>query len=311
MHQTPHSLLLTVLAIWFSLLTACNGNQEKSDVLLWKMHRLLELSTQQLTLHAQQELHALAEKQEDPATMFRAEEWYSKLEFFMLRTNAIYNVIDSLQNELLKLAKQEKPDLAFFKSVKTDRKYASMVASAERKLANLLSELKDDIFAKSSQIEKDLKSSELWSSIFTFPILAVGEKEQYSAAAIFASLSLIKNKIRMLSSTLAVYCNLKVGSYDDYFYSYSAIIGQNASVVRPGEKLEINAGVGAFSTDSKPEILVYNKKQPLLAEGFARFTGIAPQKAGKYTIPVTIIFNAFADKRDTVERTVTYEVVDY
>ena len=105
------------------------------------------------------------------------------------------------------------------------------------------------------------------------------------------------------------YCDMKVGCTIMIFDSYSAIVSQNSNILSPGDKLEIKAGIGAFTRSVAPEIAIYGKKYKLNEMGFVSYKTNAPQKPGVYKIPLLIkYFNQVTGKEDVIQTDIKYTV---
>jgi gliding motility-associated protein GldM len=93
------------------------------------------------------------------------------------------------------------------------------------------------------------------------------------------------------------------------FDSYSAIVGQSSSVVKPGEQIEITAGIGSFSKAALPTISFNNKIVPIDQAGTSVYKFRAPVGPGKYTMPVKIAFTDQDGKAQVMTKEVEYTVV--
>lgn len=121
-------------------------------------------------------------------------------------------------------------------------------------------------------------------------------------------LNQIENNVRILENRMVQFLSNKVGDYIEYYDVYSAFLAINAMRVEPGAKLEITAGVGAFSTRADPKIIIDGKPCSISEDGACHYTFSAPKTPGKYKTHVTVKFLDGMGKMDTVEKDVTYSV---
>ena len=82
------------------------------------------------------------------------------------------------------------------------------------------------------------------------------------------------------------------------------MIGQNSKHFKSGDKLEITAGVGAYSVASQPKIDIDNKDISVNDMGYAEFKKEISNNPGKYSLPVNITYYA---PDGTLKRS-TYEI---
>ena len=123
-------------------------------------------------------------------------------------------------------------------------------------------------------------------------------------------LSKFQNNIKINENKIVAYCKHKIGSTDGpgFFTTYSAIIGQNAQVLKPESFFEINAGVGAYSKAALPTIYINGSKKELNESGVAIAKMKTPIKPGNYKVPVLITFIDENGLKREVKQTIEYAV---
>ena len=67
------------------------------------------------------------------------------------------------------------------------------------------------------------------------------------------------------------YCYKQIGSVKVVYNQFEAFAGTNATYLMPGDELEVQAGIGAFSAAAKPVITIGGALQPLNADGVADY----------------------------------------
>ncbi|HEY1871798.1 MAG TPA: GldM family protein, partial [Chitinophagaceae bacterium] len=104
------------------------------------------------------------------------------------------------------------------------------------------------------------------------------------------------------------FCHNKVGEVNVVFDSYGAVIGQSSNYLMPGQKLDITAGVGAFSKKAQPTITIGGSPIQIGEDGAAHTT-LEGGGIGQHSIPVSITFtNQETGKPQTINQVVQYTV---
>lgn len=133
--------------------------------------------------------------------------------------------------------------------------------------------------------------------------------QEKKAGEISLFLSTLQNRVKIFENKLVVFCNEHVGGMNDWFDTYSAIIGQNKAQLLPGQFIEITAGVGAFSVKAKPVVSIKKKLQEISEDGAAHYKARVPSAPGNYSIPVEISFIDEFGKQQTISKSIEYKVV--
>lgn len=182
------------------------------------------------------------------------------------------------------------------------------------RLSNLLNNYKNDVLKIDSGMALAFNSSLIFTTkTFDSKPLAEQNFSNYFFDGLSKDESLyllnkFENNIRIVENRLAQFCDNKVGVTVDFYISYSAIVGQNTSYVQGGEQIEIVAGIGAFSRDAKPEIIIKGKKIPIDEMGIATSKFPASNNSGKHFVPVEISYTDQDGKKQTITKTVEYTV---
>ncbi len=122
-------------------------------------------------------------------------------------------------------------------------------------------------------------------------------------------LEITKSELLQLENTILNYINNNSITIYCGYNEFNAIASINSEVFLPNQPIEIYAGVGSFSADSKPKISVNKKNAPLI-DGMATYTSKAPKKAGVYSIPVIIEYTKPDGTTSKVHKDFFYTVVD-
>lgn len=236
----------------------------------------------------------MRKKSEDPPTREKAGFWLPRMHY-----------ADSLaQAALLQLAEIQRYDSS---------EGSSHTAGVAARLLGLLDTLsgtffKQDTLARNEFNAIDFLRARFGAKAAVPPDLAalLAGKTNLERALFLAQLRL---NILSLTNRLLSFETEQVGTLFDGYYSYSALVGQNTNVLLPGEKLTINAGVGAFLATAKPLFTMAGKVVEQGPDGQAVLQFKVPKKPGRYQVPVTIRFADPDGHEQQVTKWVEYRVV--
>lgn len=274
--------------IFFS---ACSGKSH-NEALVKAMEESLINSNIAVNNSTSENLHKLEEKAQDPASMDRANIWLPKAKQVTKLTLEILNHLEELKKENFINEEKSKDILARVLKYKED--VLNVDSSIRYEFAYKLL-LISNSFDSSGQHD-----SEFWKKLLKSPLSA--------------TFIMLQSNIKNIENHIVRYCNHRVASFDShgFFDSFSAIIAQSSKTVKAGEKIEITAGIGAFSRAAQPVIVINGKVVELEAEGFALYKFKASSKVGNHKVPVIITYdNPITGKLEArsidIEYTVTKE----
>jgi hypothetical protein len=125
-----------------------------------------------------------------------------------------------------------------------------------------------------------------------------------------AMLNKIESDVTLTENFLIEYCNYQV---IDNFCGYDKFwpIGSiSSSCVKPGDTVEVTAGVGMFGNIMRPRITIDGTAERLNSKKVAVHTFIANGKPGKHTIPVKIEYMDSDGTQETATKEITYYIID-
>ena len=130
--------------------------------------------------------------------------------------------------------------------------------------------------------------------------------EGLPATGVLAMLTRLQNKTRIIEYTLLQYIDRKIAYHDDWYTSTSVLTGLKSNYVRKGDKVEVFAGVGAFSLKGKPEITINGKVITPGADGVAIFSPKASSKKGKHFVNTTIDYTDIDGSKKSISKKIDY-----
>jgi hypothetical protein len=233
---------------------------------------------------------SLEEKTMEACTQERALEWYPKAKQVVAESKKIRDAINGIRQQ------ETIHDSTTGNLIKSLFRYRQSIESV------------DTTFT----IEAVLKLSFINRFLWDITGDSIGQSHQLlhtNRDIVNGYLAMLETDIKIAENRLVHFCDNKVGGCCWGFFSYSSIVGQNSSILGPGEKLTITAGIGAYSRDAQPEITINNKQIPLNEEGYSEYSIKAPQKPGSYSVPVTISFtDPITWKPETKQMRIEYTV---
>src|SRR5450432_3195812 len=120
-------------------------------------------------------------------------------------------------------------------------------------------------------------------------------------------LSKFQNDVKNSESQMVDYCYKQIGSVKVVYNQFEAFAGTNATYLMPGDELEVQAGIGAFSAAAKPDITINGSHQTLNADGVADFK-TKVEGAGEHTLTVNIAYTKPDGTIATIPKTIKYTV---
>jgi gliding motility-associated protein GldM len=236
---------------------------------------------------------AFAEELKDQTTQAKAAIWAPKADQVKKYSDEVYSYIETLKAELEKEAGTHeshvdgKPEInadnidAAVRLMDQKGKGKELYAKLGEFKKNILAVVKPEEFADNPTLQNSLKR-ELDGLDKSLPIdLSVpksksgnkygndvnGWTQSYfhmtPAIAALTILSKFQNDIKSSEAQMVDFIHSQVGKVKIVYDEFEAIAQANTSYAMPGDKIEITAGVGAFSAAAKPEISIAGSNIPL------------------------------------------------
>jgi gliding motility-associated protein GldM len=120
-------------------------------------------------------------------------------------------------------------------------------------------------------------------------------------------LSKFQNDVKNSESQMVDYCYKQIGSVKVVYNQFEAFAGTNATYLMPGDELEIQAGIGAFSAAAKPDITINGAHQSLNADGVADYK-TKVEGAGEHSVTVNIAYTKPDGTIATIPKVIKYTV---
>lgn len=303
-HHLPF-LLLSVLFL------SCTNTSDEDISAFRSLQETLEQSNGVISYYMSDTYHELQNKLADPSTNEKAKVLEPKAKKVLELTVSVTEYIEQLKKTLKLQAGIVDGSEAKIDALKNNN-VVNQFFDGEKKGAELCKNLlkyRTDVLAVDSFLNREFNDNLLLTTAafdkqsgknFTAAFF-----QDISLAAALAALTKFQSNIYTIGNKTIAFLNNQVGYVDGFnFNSFSAIIAQNATVVLPGEFIEITSGIGGFTAAIKPVVEVDGLSIPIdaAATAIARFR--APSKPGNYSTLVKIKFIGY----DGMEKTITKEV---
>ncbi|TCJ14268.1 gliding motility protein GldM [Flaviaesturariibacter flavus] len=317
--KEPRQKMINLMYLVLTALLALNVSAEilnafrTVDNSLQKTNATVNASTEQI-------IASLQEKISDPSSRAKAEIWLPKAQNAQAMSKDMFNYIQQLRAKILTAAdfdpkriKDGKPDSSF-RADNLDIATRIMVEEGEgKKLFAKLREYRDRLLAIDPLIAKEFANS--LQIDLNMPVTQDKSNKTLEAAyfhmvptvAAITILSKFQNDVKTSENKVVAFCHEQVGKVTVRYDTFAAIVGQNTNYVMPGQEIEINAGVGAFSKAAAPQITINGQGAPLGADGQATLK-VAGGGLGKHSVPVVIRFQDQDGKMQTVTKNIEYTV---
>jgi hypothetical protein len=297
MQFSPAFLTTIFLAILFS---SCSENKEKDKPLLSILTESIETSDQLIDRSIDDQIRSLESKLAEARSNYKAKIWLPIARQISNTSNQAIGYLDSvgklIQNDNVAASK-------LFDGSINEKSFYSRLLQFRDSLLNVDPSIKVE-FAGSFIIVSKQYDSLLLNRQEKTKDLVNGLDELKVLALLKSILSNFKkNETRLLA-----YCDLNASARASDFTSFSAIIGQNSRYLKPGDNLEILAGVGGFQMFPQAKYWINGKLINPGDDLAAHLIFKVENKPGKYSIPVKLEYKDADGKPQTIEKTIEYEV---
>ncbi|HEX2535579.1 MAG TPA: hypothetical protein VHK69_17675, partial [Chitinophagaceae bacterium] len=275
--------LPAVIAVFgISCCCSCTVPADPDDPVIHSLQDGLMASTQTIALNNERLLESLRDKVSEPRYSSRAEYWKPKAQQLHAQAQRLQAFLEHAR----KSAAEDKDG--------TDHSTLQRLRAAlHHRLNGFMDSVAQLDSAHTSFLADCTRLLRVWDPAKPDPLQQM-EDHLFSDQQLMQQSGWIdlQNRLARAEQQLLSYFHDQVqGGCNLDYRQYSAIIAQSSTVVRPGEELEITAGMGAFESDGKPKVVIGGREVPLGPEQTARFRFTAARKPGRYVLPAVVEFN--------------------
>ena len=261
-------------------------------------------------------LSAIEEAKKDAGMKEKAEIWKPKADSAMMLTNQLSKYIDDLKTSLKTesglVMKDGKED---FKEDDLDAATRLMDTKGEGK--KLFTQLEQFKTALVNIIPEKYRSTIPQLPIDLTPPQSNNEASKDLTTAYFhmtptvaalTMLSKFQNDVKRSGNIVVDYCQQQLGKVILVFDKFVPFTSQNSQYLLPGQPFEIQAGLGAFSSQVKPTVSINGASQAVNDSGYASYRESAGG-GGTKTFNIVVTFkDPNTGEMKTANKTVSYTV---
>lgn len=275
------------------LLFSCSDRSNSNQVIFQALDESLVASSGDMMRSSEMICASFKEKLTDPIFVTKAEIWYPKAVLVQKHATEMRKYIEGLK---VNLQKGKTLD-AIQASELYDRlvKYKTDLLKIDPKITTAFDSV---LIITTRSFDSDQNTQKNFAKTFFSDI---------SPEATMSVLSMFQYNVVTIENRMIRFC-YEQPSQPRYHEWVNAIVGQNGSYVRAGEKIEITAGVGSFNSKFEPVIVINGKEIQLNETGIAVTSFSASRKPGQHFVPVEITYTDQDGKQQTIAKTVEYTV---
>src|SRR6185436_16288009 len=310
--REPRQKMINMMYLVLTALLALNVSSEILNAFK-TVNNSLEASNRVVNASTQEIMTSLQTKLSDPGTQDRAKIWYPHAQKTQQLTKDLYEYIQKFKDQILKEAGADyaKGDSSY-KDDNLDIATRIMVEhGGGKELYKRLDQFKKDILGLDPAIAQQFSAS--------IPINLNKPKTQnkgnkswedayFRMVPTVAALTILRkfqNDVKTTENKVVTYCHERVGKVELVYNNYKPLVGQNATVLLSGQKLEVRAGLAAFNNDKKPRVFINGAPIELDPDGLA-VKEFPVTGSGK--VPVRIEYTDQDGKQQVVTKDVEYTV---
>lgn len=308
--KEPRQKMINIMYLVLTAILALNVSNEVIEAFK-TVDTSLQGSSKNLGLATDGVYSSLDKKLTDEQYKLQAAKWQPKAQQIKVLSAELDKYIEGLKVELKK-GSNLKEDGTF----KEDNLDASTRIFETGGKGEELKKKLEEYKAKVIAIDPDFKQFEA-----TFPVSAEGvigkegKKKSFTASyfhmtptvAALTILSKFQNNVKNAENTIVNYAHSKIGSVEFVYDKFAAVVGQSSNYLMPGEKMQITAGVGSFSSAAQPQITIGGAGVPINADGVAirEFTA---EGGGERSVPVSVTYTKPDGTKETKSYNMKYTV---
>ena len=315
--KEPRQKMINMMYLVLTALLALNVSSEILNAFKTVNNSLIK-TNDVVAISTNTYLKSLEAKKTEPESRVKAEEWYPIAEKATNLSTGIFSLIEQVKDSLMRGSGYNPAcgDTTF----KEDNLDAATRILVEgplgTKLMNSLIAYKKDVLnvhpAVKSEFEKNLPidfsvqkakdpnnpTDKEWTSLYF---------RMTPTIAALTILSKFQNDVRTTENRIVAFAHSKVGEVAVRFDSYSPLVGASSTYLMPGQEMEITAGLGAFSSQKKPNISINGAPASIEADGLARKKFNVPG-VGSHSVNVVINYTDQEGNLRTETKKIDYTV---
>lgn len=314
--RDPRQKMINVMYLVLTAILALNVSNEVINAFK-VVDKSLTNSNEVISASNETIYKSLESKLNDPNSAEKAKIWEPKAMMAKKYSDDLFNYIEGLKFELKKEADLHMIWNEDLKDSVEDYRADNLDASTRlfenrgkgEELRKKLEEYRTNMLSIDPMIKKEYEST---FQINTVPPKTLDGKQKDFTQSYFhmtptvaalTMLSMFQNDVKNAENEIINFCHSQIGAVKVIYDQFAAIVGQSSNYLMPGEKMEISAGVGAFSKSAQPQITINGSSIPVNSEGVASYS-VTASGAGNHSVPVNVTYT----KPDGTKESKTFNV---
>lgn len=310
--REPRQKMINVMYLVLTAILALNVSNEV--ITAFKVVDKSLITSNEIISEGNETLYkSLEAKLNDPQSAEKAKIWEPKAMQARELSASLYNYIDNLKLDLKKAA-----DLRIVDG-KEDYREDNLDASTRlfetkgvgKELEKKLNDYREAMLNIDPEIRKQFEANFPVNTSTKDFLTREGKHKDFTqtyfhmtpTVAALTILSKFQNSVKNAESEVVTFCHNQIGAVKVIYDQFSALVGQSSNYVMPGQKIDITAGVGAYSKAAQPTITIGGTPVAVGTDGRAEYT-ITASGAGSKSVPVVVTYT----KPDGTKETKTFPV---
>ena len=313
--KEPRQKMINLMYLVLTALLALNVSAEVIEAFR-TVDKSLQSSNNSIEAGNNTLFASLAAKLKDPQSAENAKIWAPVAEDAKKQSDAMYQYLEDLKSQLKASSGLKKDDKGnVIKNEKGEEEYKLDDLNASSRLMDNEKkgkELDDKLKAYKAAMLVNPEVKKAFEN--NFPVEFDPTKDETTqkfrmmpTVAAITLLSKYQNNVRNAENQVVTFAHNKIGEVKVIYDQFAAIVGQSSNYVMPGEKVTITAGVGAFSTQAKPEISIGGSGAAVDANGVAS-KEFSADGGGEKTVPVTVTYTKPNGEKESKSYSIKYTV---
>ena len=281
-------------------ITSCSDRSENGLEIIKSLDESLVNSNRILNASTQDILFSLKDKLYDAGTKERAQIWLGKAQLAASFSRDVFKYIDGIKSQISKF--DNKRLKKFFNEERKQiydslKNYRLKILFIDPRIDQQFSR---SLVVFSSSNDTSVKSAnDLVTKFF-----------DQDVDLSHASLTRLQNNIKIIENKVINFCHEQVGTTGGPCIVDWPFAGISSSVVEPGQRIEIIAGMSSFNQYTNTKVFIYGRPIQLKEDALAVCRFKAQTKPGKYYVPVKMNYKDQNGRQQTVQKEIEYIVAD-
>lgn len=291
-------LRLIACTIGLIFFVSCNHTQDECDTNK-ELSRSLELSNSLIRQTTEELFKDFSNRLHDVRFADYCSRWKPEVDSIKMLTDSVVGFVNKLKGIVKKRMDGDNTNVKLSEREEIKSLYEQLC-----KYGNYMLNLNDEI----KTVFRNRETNLIIHLDTAYNLFANKYFNNKSECSQLTALCKFENDICRFEADLTSFCNNRTMPIIEHYVRLNAIVGQSSNIVKPGDAIEITAGIGAFSRAANPIITINNEVSKINESAVAVHKIKAPQKPGLHYVPVKIEYYNADGTKAKCEYTLEYSV---